>query len=107
MISKLNEEQVVAVFASRKKEFDVLVGLLKLAIPDWDEVEYILEGKPRIGEAGWRTIYDLFVKFNEEHPGENIFPGALWLSMGFAMDNSLEDWQIDTSEMKFILKPQT
>ena len=44
MRSTLREEQVKALFSSSSKECDVLIGLLKLAIPNWDKVEYILEG---------------------------------------------------------------
>jgi hypothetical protein len=53
MRSTLNEEQVMALFSTCSKECDVLIGLLKLAVPNWDRVEYILEGKPHIGEGGW------------------------------------------------------
>jgi hypothetical protein len=60
-----------------------------MAISDWDRVEYILEGKPQLGEEGWRTIYDLFCNFNENHPGESIFPSGLCLAMGFSLDKSL------------------
>jgi hypothetical protein len=73
MKSTLDQEQVKALFSSCIKECDVLIGLLNLAVPNWDQVEYILEGKPRIGEGGWRAIYDLFRNFNENHPGEICF----------------------------------
>lgn len=104
MKTRLNEEMVKALFASCSKEFDVLLGIFKLVIHDWDRVQYVLEGKPSIGEEGWHVIYELFKKFNEEHPGESVFPGGLWLSMGFSIDKSLEAWEVDTSAMKFLYK---
>ena len=104
MRSTLKEEQVRALFSSCSKECDVLIGLLKLAIPNWDQVEYILEGKPQIGEEAWRTIYDLFCDFNENHPGESMFPGGLWLGMGFSVDKNLGPWEVAISAVKFILK---
>lgn len=107
MKQTLNEDQVKALFSSRSKEFDILLGLLALAIPDWDKVEYVLEGKVGIGELGWHAIYDLFYSFNESHPGESVFPGGLWLSMGFAMDKSLGGWEVDTSAVKLIFKAGT
>jgi hypothetical protein len=73
MKSTLDQEQVKALFASCIKECDVLIGLLKPAVPNWDQVEYVLEGKPRIGEGGWRAIYDLFWDFNKDQPGEICF----------------------------------
>jgi hypothetical protein len=106
MKSTLDQEQVKILFASCAKECDVLIGLLNLAIPNWDQVEYIFEGKPRIGEEGWRAIYDLFRDFNEDHPGENMFPGGLWLSMGFSMDKNLEPWEVDVSDLKIIMKTE-
>jgi hypothetical protein len=75
-----------------------------MAVANWSEVEYVLEGTPHIGATGWRAIYDLFCKCNEEHPGESSFPGGLWLSMGFAKDESLGPWEVDISQMKFALK---
>lgn len=105
MRSSLDREQVVALFSSLSSQYDVLIGLYKLALKDWDKIEYILEGRPHIGKIGWRAIYDQFLKFDEEHHSEeDIFPGGMWLSQGFAEDESLCDWEIDTTEMKLVLK---
>ncbi len=104
MKTRLDEKMVRALFASCSKEFDVLLGIFKLTIPDWDSVLYVLEGRPSIGEEGWHAIYELFQKFNEEHPGESVFPGGLWLSMGFSVDKNLEAWEVDTSALKLIYK---
>ena len=100
----LSEEKVRSIFSSSQKECDVLIALFAMVISNWDEVEYILEGKPHMGPEGWHAIYDLFCRFNEEHPGESIFPGGLWLSMGFIKDESLDAWQVDCSGLKFAFK---
>jgi hypothetical protein len=97
-------EKVRAVFTTCVKECDILVALFGMAVDNWDDVEYILEGRPRIGREGWHAIYDLFCKFNEAHPGESVFPGGLWLSMGFLKDESLGPWEVDSSDMKFAFK---
>lgn len=102
----LNEDQVKALFSSSMKECDILLGLFALAIPDWDRVEYVLEGKISMGESGWRAIYELFRSFDENHPAESTFPGGLWLSNGFAVDKSLDAWEIDASAVKLIFKPE-
>jgi len=104
MKSILSKEQVSAVFSSCQKECDVLIALLEMVVSNWDEVEYVLEGRARMGGEGWHAVYDLFCKFNEEHSGENAFPGGLWLCMGFLKDESLGPWQVDISDMKFALK---
>jgi hypothetical protein len=104
MKSILNEEKARALFSSCEKECDVLIRLLEMVIPNWADVEYVLEGRPRMGAEGWYAIYDLFCRFNQSHPGENLFPGGLWLSMGFEKDDRLGPWQVDCSDMKFALK---
>jgi hypothetical protein len=63
MKSILSEEQVRAVFSSCQKECDVLIALLKIVVPNWDEVEYVLEGRPHMGAEGWHAIYDRFCQF--------------------------------------------
>ncbi len=76
-----------------------------MALKDWDNIEYILDGRPHIGSTGWRTIYDLFLKFDKEHhEKEDILPGIMWLGQGFKEDEGLGDWEIDTSEMKLVFK---
>jgi hypothetical protein len=104
MKSTLSEEKARSVFSSCQKECDVLIALFEIAVSNWDEVEYVLEGRPHMGAEGWHAIYDLFCKFNEEHPDESVFPGGLWLSMGFIKDESLGAWQVDCSKMKFAFK---
>ncbi len=103
----LSEEKVRGIFSSSQKECDVFIALLKMVVPNWDEVEYILEGRPHMGAKGWHAVFDLFCRFNEEHPGESIFPGGLWLSMGFVKDESLGAWQVDSSDMKFAFKNES
>jgi hypothetical protein len=101
----LQEDLVRDVFQSCDQQMDVLIGLYQLALPNWDEIEYILSGRPRIGETGWHTICSLFQEFDQKHHGvENIFPGGLWLSNGFESDPGLGDWEVDTSALKVALK---
>ena len=101
MITSLDEVQVEKLFSSCSNNYDVLLGLYALAVPNWDDVEYVIDGKPRIGEEGWRKIYSRFKKFDEMHHDEEaILPGGIWLGQGFAMDKKLAGWEVDTSEMK-------
>jgi len=97
---------VKSVFASYTHQDNVLLGLYKLVLPDWDRIDYIVEGKPHIGEEGWREIFMLFQAFDQEHHGaECILPGGLWLNLGFIMDKNLGPWEVDTSRMKIAFKP--
>lgn len=102
----LNEDQVGALFQSSSDNYDVLIGLYKLTLPNWDKIEYILDGRPHIGEKGWHAIYNQFLRFDEKHHRtEDIIPGIMWLGQGFTADESLGDWEVDTSELKLIFKP--
>jgi hypothetical protein len=106
MRSILNEDHVKDLFSSNWNNYAVLIALYRQALSNWDEIEYIVEGRPHIGEKGWHAIYDLFVAFDKKHHGrEDVVPGAIWLGQGFAMDERLGDWEIDTAELKLILKP--
>ncbi len=102
----LDEQKARALFTSCEKECDVLIALFGMAVPEWDRIEYVLEGRPSIGAAGWHSIYELFCRFNEEHPGESVFPGGLWLSMGFLKDERLGPWETDCSAMKLVMKDE-
>ncbi len=107
MKPNLNEDKVRALFVSCSSQYDILIGLYKLALPSWDKIEYVLDGRPHIGNTGWRTIYDLFLEFDKKHHrNEDIIPGVMWLGQGFIADESLGDWEVDTSEMKLILKTE-
>lgn len=99
----LDKDQVEALFSSCTNQDDVLVGLYRLAIPNWDEVKYVVDGKPHIGEEGWQVIYDLFLKFEKMH-GEDVFPGHFWLYLGFSADRELGAWEVDSSEVELVFK---
>lgn len=104
MKTTISQEKAKAAFSSCDKECDVLIALFEMAVPNWAEIEYVLEGRPRIGAEGWHVIYELFCRFNEAHHGESSFPGGLWLSMGFSKDEALGPWEVDCSDMKFAFK---
>jgi hypothetical protein len=107
MKSVLNEEKARALFSSCKKECDILIALFEMAVFNWADVEYVLEGRPQMGAEGWHAIYDLFCRFNESHPGESIFPGGLWLSAGFIKSERLGPWEVDCSKMKLAFKSES
>ncbi len=65
----LSEEKVRGIFSSSKKECDILNSLLRMVVLNWDEIEYVLQGRPHIGAEGWHAVYDLFCRFNEEWSG--------------------------------------
>jgi hypothetical protein len=104
MRMELDANEVKGLFERCSHQDDVLEGLYRMVLPEWDRIEYVVEGRPHIGEVGWNTIFSLFQAFDEMHHGEFVFPGYMWLSLGFQKDESLDSWEVDTSEVRYILK---
>lgn len=101
---ELDVNEVKSLFERSSHQDDVLEGLYRMVIPEWDRIEYIVEGRPHIGEVGWRTIFSLFEEFDGKHHGDFVFPGYMWLGLGFLLDKELKAWEVDTSEVKYIFK---
>jgi len=105
MKQTLNEGQVRDIFLANNQQMEVLIGLYQLALPNWNQIEYILSGRPRMGKEGWHIICSLFQEFDRQNHGhEDIFPGGLWLSNGFESDPDLGEWEVDTSDLTLVLK---
>jgi len=101
----LSQENIRSIFSSSLHQDDVLDGLYRQVFPEWDFIDYIIQGRPRIGKLGWRAIFDMFERFDEEHHSQDaIVPGYFWIGLGFSADEMLEDWEVDTSDVRFSLK---
>ena len=104
----LRQEKVRGIFSLATRQDDVLDGLYRLIFTEWDSIDYIVQGRPRMGKLGWRAIFDMFERFDEEHHSQDaIVPGYFWISLGFSADEMLGDWDVDTSDVRFSLKADT
>ena len=99
MTIKVTREEINKIFKEANHQEEIVIGLYKLALPDWDNIKKV-NGWPTINKS---TNEHLFIKFREfdrkKHP--NVIAGGLWLNMGFSSldSNYLNDWEIDTSHL--------
>lgn len=89
--STLDRQSVYKLFESSNHQSDVLIGLYKMVIPNWDNIKK-LKGWPSINENTWQEICKLFIKFDHKyHP--DCLAGGCWMNRGFSIENQLGDWQ--------------
>jgi hypothetical protein len=93
------KDQILELFEKSTHQADILVGIYKLYIPDWDNIKSI-ENWPTCGEEMWLFICDEFIKFDKLH--HESYPGGLWLNNGFSTDKTLDPWAVDLSTCRFI-----
>ena len=102
----LDEEKVKLLFSKNSHQSDVLVGLYRMAYPDYDLI-FKIDGWPTINKKTWMTIAGLFRDFDAKHHPE-VMSGGCWMNTGFstldAAAEDLEDWEVDISTCEVILK---
>ncbi len=104
----LSQEKIRGIFFLATSQDEVLDGLYRLVFTEWDSIDYIVQGRPRMSKLGWRAIFDMFERFDVEHHSQDaIVPGYFWISLGFLADERLGDWEVDTSDVRFSLKADT
>lgn len=99
-IDRIFEEETKA---KKPNHGNVLVAIIKLAIPDFDEIEAV-NHFPRISHKTNSYLFDKFIEFDKKfHP--KAAPGFLWLNHGFssADDTFKTDWvvEVDTSQIQY------
>jgi len=98
---RLRREDVEAVFASATSQADYVVGLYKLVLPDWDDIDD-LQGHPQVSEETWGAICNLAMDWDRTHV--NSLPGGAWLNYGFSGRKDLPDWTVDLRGVKLVYK---
>ena len=84
-------EDVERVFREAQSASDYVVGLYKLVVPDWDDVEK-LEGYVQVSQEMADKIMRLAMRWDRDH-GVG-FPGGLWLNYGFSVDPDLKGGEV-------------
>jgi len=99
IIKKLKKEEITSVFENSKHQFEYLIGLYKLIVPDFESVRRI-DGFPVISVKTNEFITMLAVNFDKEHhPG--VFAGGLWLNRGFSTSD-IPDWEFRLNKSHII-----
>jgi hypothetical protein len=99
--TKKLQQHIKELFADNTNQSEVLIGLYKLVLPNWDEIKK-LNGFPVCGQELWLYICDQFITFDQaNHPG--CMAGGAWINQGFSSDRRLKPWEInfDNCEVVF------
>lgn len=91
MINELSKESIDSVFKQATHQGEYVIGLYKLAIPEFDNVEK-MEGFPEISVRTSDYIFDKAIEFDKlHHPG--VFSGGIWMNNGFSRAD-IDDWTV-------------
>ena len=102
---KLTQEQIDAIFEASESQVDYLIGLYKIAFPDWDSIMKV-DGWPKITKTTSLYIFDKAHTFDREHHPQ-VLPSGLWMNDGFSsldVPDDLEDWEISTEGVEVTYK---
>ena len=92
--ASLTKQQIDKVFDTAEHQADYVVGLYRLAIPNFDKVRQV-HGYPIISELTANYIWDKSREFDKfHHP--NVISGGIWMNNGFGVDKNLDDWIVNT-----------
>jgi len=86
------KERILEVFAKNTDQHYAIVGVYRLVIPDWDEIEKLV-GHPEAGMELCLFICKQCMEFDRQHH-PNCMPGGAWLNWGFSPDSELDPWGI-------------
>ena len=99
----LNEEKVKELFENFTNQGDVLIGIYKMVISDWDNIKE-LKGYPLINDKTWKTICQMFIEFDQKY--HSSLSGGCWMNSGFSGESGiravLADWEVSLENCKII-----
>ncbi len=99
---KLVMEKVKELFENSEHQGEVLIGLYKMAFPDWEKIKKI-DGWPAVNPETHKEISCLFIEFDKKHHPE-VLPGGLWLNNGFSSSDCVPPGYVDVSPCKVVYK---
>lgn len=98
------KERILEVFTQNTDQHYAIVGVYRLVIPDWDEIEKLV-GYPEAGMELSLFICRRFQEFDREHH-PNFMPGGAWLNWGFSTNHDLAPWAICVRNCTAIFLPE-
>lgn len=96
------KKEIDAIFAAATHQAEVVAGLYRLFIPDFDSVAD-LKGWPTAGSEISRYIWDHFIEFDSVHHPD-VMAGGCWLNYGFSARHKVPAWEVDLSTCTIIRK---
>jgi len=97
---KLDKEKVKKLFEEETDHENIVIELYKTVFPKWNSIKNI-KNWPKINKKTNEEIMSMFIDFDRIHH-KNVFPGGVWMNYGFSSDNSVNEWEVDLSQIKII-----
>lgn len=97
------KDYVKTIFDKAQNQGDALVGLYRMVLPNWDQIERI-HGYPQAGEALWKHICRAFMDFDRVHH-PNVMASGIWLNSGFSVNKELGPFEISMANCSVDLLP--
>ena len=96
-MKNITKEQVKEIMEASSHQQDVVVGLYKLVMPEWENIKQV-HGWPTISGETWEYISREFMEFDRKHH-PSVMSGGLWMNNGFSTvkGKDLEFGQVDMS----------
>jgi len=104
MQRKLTQEMIDDVFETAADQGEAVIGLYKIAFPEWDRVVKIGGGYPHVSDATSSYIFKKAMALDREHHPD-VLAGGAWMNSGFGTDKTVPDWVVDTSECEVEYRP--
>lgn len=97
----LNKSYVDTLFDTSTHQAEIIIGLYKGVVPNWDSVVK-MNCYPECSDFAWNYICQKFFDFDRLHHPDVIAGGA-WLNHGFSMDKNLTGWNVsvNVSEIEY------
>jgi hypothetical protein len=91
---RLSVEAVDRLFAECANQGDVLAGLYRMVLPDWERIAKV-HGWPSVSDWTWKEISKRFMEFDRAHH-PNCLPGGAWMNSGFSTryGKDLRNWEV-------------
>ena len=78
-------------FDESEHQEDVVVGVYRKFVPNYDDVEQI-QGHPKCGKEMSLWLFEKFIEFDKKHHPD-VMAGGAWLNWGFSTDEKL-GWEV-------------
>ena len=100
-LKNLTKERIDGVFKNAKTQEDYIVGLYKIAHPDWDRIAK-LEDHPEVSDVTNTYIFKCAIYFDRKnHP--DVVAGGAWMNNGFSssVHSTIPDWKVRPAQNVF------
>ena len=97
------KKQIDAIFEQSENQAEAFIGVYRMFMPEYDEIEHIGPGWPSCGKSLSEYLWDKFIAFDLEHH-RDVVAGGLWMNSGFSTRKKLSPWEFSTETCQVAYK---